>query len=370
MKGYFLIGENFENFYGLEYDEGLKKSNFKIVENVDLMKEGYKKVVFVPSEIYFFTLSYPKDLKKDLKYMQIENEIFQKMEQLALDVNSYIYTFREYKNLSNKKLTDIYVYIYPKVIFDKVNEVYLIFDFFVNITKQKQINESFILIIPFKNLVVDMFFDNQELKNIRITFLDDLEQEKIIAKQIFFEEHQKEIADEFIFRLDKEMDDFLNFLKYKQKCNIIEDKILNLMFCNCRKLIPLFEKNKMLLFINNKDLKKVIMLFLILNIVILGGGSYHLYNYYLLKQELNKKESDLSSIEENLLSLKEYPVIKKFENSEINKNLKKLKIPIILEFIYQLKKFCKDNNINIINISSNIKKKKKILFNIFKRRYY
>ena len=367
MKSFFLITEFYEIFYGIEYNDGLKKSNFKLVENIDITNiENYKKCVFVPSEIVFFSVSFPKNLKKDLKYLQIENEATQKMEQLALNPANYTYIYREYKNVSKKNLTDIYIYIYPKTSANyNINEEYFLVDFFVELLKKKKKEDTHILIIPLKRYVVELFFDNNDLKNIRIAYIEDIEAEKNIVKQINYEEFQKEVADKNIFRLDTEFDKYVEFLNIKQKCDIVEDKILSFLFCYHKNIKPLNVKDKVALFINSSDIKKVILLIMFINIILAAGSGYYFYEFNEANKILKEKYEKLDEIEQKLTSLsKKDAVIKRFINSELNKNLKKLKIPVIIEFLYELKTFCLKNNIKILNMQS-VKKKKEIFLKIY-----
>jgi hypothetical protein len=288
------------------------------------------------------------------------------MEQLALNPANYTYIYREYKNVSKKNLTDIYIYIYPKTSANyNINEEYFLVDFFVELLKKKKKEDTHILIIPLKRYVVELFFDNNDLKNIRIAYIEDIEAEKNIVKQINYEEFQKEVADKNIFRLDTEFDKYVEFLNIKQKCDIVEDKILSFLFCYHKNIKPLNVKDKVALFINSSDIKKVILLIMFINIILAAGSGYYFYEFNEGNKILKEKYEKLDEIEQKLTSLsKKDAVIKRFINSELNKNLKKLKIPVIIEFLYELKTFCLKNNIKILNMQS-VKKKKEIFLKIY-----
>ena len=364
MYGYFVVNENYKHYYGIVYEEGLKKRNFKIVDNIDINRaEGYKKCVLVPEEIVFFSVTFPKDLKSDLKYIQIENEVVQRMESLALDPSKYDFIYREYKNKKNKKLIDVYIYIYPKKEEpSSVNEVYFVADFLVDEVRKSKNEESYIVMLPFKEMVVEFFFLHGELKNVRVVYYSDLDEEAQVALQIFNEEYQTRLEESGVFRLDRDLGRYLEFLKIKEKCCVVRDEVLGFLFAIHTRLKPIKENNRAKLIVNKTELRLFTLVGFVSVGLVLALSAFLYYESMDMSAQAGRLTKELQNIQAQSNKIaSEVGLVKKFESSNILKQVKSLRVPVEVEFLYTLKKYAKAHNIKVLNIEAVKDKKEEYL---------
>ncbi|NPA82892.1 MAG: hypothetical protein GXO38_00245 [Epsilonproteobacteria bacterium] len=348
MRFYNYLQENDRIVEAIVYKRSLKKRHLlqlnveEFVANLHRLESSYLVGILNSEETLFYKLEFPKSLKKNLKYLQIENYAISRLEESGLSSQEYSFFFKEYPSREKKGFVTVFLYILPKRIIEQempVNELYLLYDFFIELAQRSSNEELYAVVHYGHDLITSMVFYHREMQILNISYRS-VPFESGMLRELVQDKLGLDLKEEqiFIFGEDRFPKEYFDFLKQgkigKQLAKLHEaypQVNVALLFPLVFRAKPIIEKEPIRIYLSPEDNKRFIYALSFLVLALASGLSWEYMRYYQLSKRFESLGHQLAETQEQIERNKMEQNQIAISSTNYIKTIKKLPYPLFIE---------------------------------------
>ncbi|NPA64817.1 MAG: hypothetical protein GXO16_07560 [Epsilonproteobacteria bacterium] len=376
MRFYIFLKENDQVIDAITYENEWRIDNIKPVDpqeflNNTKLQSSYYTEILNSDEILFYQLEFPKNLKKNLKYLQIENYYISRLEESGLNPQDYTFFTQEFPSHTKKGFVTIYLYILPKHLVESelpLNEIYLLYDFFIVLANRSKNGDLYAVVHQGPYLTTSLIFYKRQLEFFQVSY-NGIPFDPFTLKELVQDKLSLELKDENIFIFSKEEFPlhYFEFLKLKKLGKTIQkyhqafpNIDIVLFFPKLVPAKPIVEKEPIRHYLSPKTFTKIFLVTTLLALGLMGGAIwYYFFVYAPLQQKIRQLQREIEDL--NLALSETRSQLSRYDLSNLTfiKKLKKLKVPTYVEADFVINRTAKELGAKVINLHIEPPQKKK-----------
>lgn len=309
------------------------------------------------ADMLFYKMEFPKSIKSNLQYIQIDNFITDTLEQNGLLRSDYALFYRDYVLPKDKKLKTSYIFVIPQTFVNRYpfNELYLVPFFITDLVAKSRQKEAHAVLYRGLTLTMAMIFQDKELLTCTVSMAQDLETEKEMLKALALEKLHKPLEDEQLFLVhEKEsLAAYLTFLKLKAFAKTLTKaghEVDPLLFLSLQlPSAPVQTNNPIKFHLSKRELNTIAAITGGLTLLSIGVAGWFGYRYFQTSEELETLRAQKIRLENEKMRLNRmlqpYTSLKK-----LRAHLKKIDLPTYPELFYVLEQAAIHANAEVITM--------------------
>ncbi|MRJ02955.1 MAG: hypothetical protein GXO19_01555 [Epsilonproteobacteria bacterium] len=355
MRFYNFLQENDRIVEAIVYKRSWSKRHLlrldvnEFLENMHRLESNYVVGIINSEETLFYKLEFPKSLKENLKYIQIENFFISRLEESGLSSQEYLFFFKEYPHREKKGFITVYLYILPKRVVEHdlaINELYLLYDFFVELGERSSNEDLYAVVHHGYDLVTAMVFHKREMQVLNISYrnlpFDNGMLRELVQDKLGIDLKEEQI---FSFQEDRFPMEYFEFIKQAKVGKQLLKLHKNYPQINIALLFPLVLQPKPIIqkeiirhYLSPEDNRRII--YAVSSIVLIGAFvlSWGYMEYYKLSQEIQVLNNQLEEVQMKLNRSKATYNRSAISSLSYIKTLRSMPYPLFVEGMFAIEK--------------------------------